>query len=241
MYQQSQMDKDRTWYRGSEKLEKASEMDGRPSDDLDKHAELLEDQKYVSNTSLSVTPSFASSMLEHQKQCQLKDKELGYLAGAMFGASSDMAMPTFDDQEMLPQVTAFMLESLRLSTSHNEGHHLAELPHSSRAIPNDPEVFPEPHKFNPQCWINNAGHVHSDLQFFTYSFGHQVCPGQHVANQLVFITMALTLVKIDKLAFSDTAIIHAALFEICFEKRMDENMIGEVCTSGKEEAFIPET
>ncbi|KAG2084651.1 uncharacterized protein F5147DRAFT_796878 [Suillus discolor] len=35
-------------------------------------------------------PSFASFTLEHQKQYQLEDKDLGYIAGAMFVAGSDM-------------------------------------------------------------------------------------------------------------------------------------------------------
>ncbi|KAG1840951.1 cytochrome P450 [Suillus tomentosus] len=234
-------------------------------------------------------PSFAKFMLEHQKQYQLEDKELGYLAGAMFGAGSDttasaitimmmaaathtdaqarvqeeldnvVGLPTFDDQEMLPQVTAFMLESLRWRPVTLGGfpHRAMEdivwqnylIPAGATvignhwAIANDPEVFPEPHRFNPQRWIDDAGRVRSDLRFFTYGFGRRVCSGQHVANRSVFITTALTLwafrlsenpgAKIDNLAFSDTAIIHAAPFEICFEKRMDENVIRELCASGK--------
>jgi hypothetical protein len=34
-------------------------------------------------------PSFAKFILEHQKQYQLEDKELAYIAGGMFGAGSD--------------------------------------------------------------------------------------------------------------------------------------------------------
>ncbi|KAG1856565.1 hypothetical protein C8R48DRAFT_674972 [Suillus tomentosus] len=55
-----QTDKDRTWYGGSEKLEKASEMDGRPSDNSDKRAALSEDRKYVSNANPSVTMTSAN-------------------------------------------------------------------------------------------------------------------------------------------------------------------------------------
>ncbi|KAG1794705.1 cytochrome P450 [Suillus variegatus] len=240
----------------------------------------------------TASPSFASFMLEHQKQYQLGDKDLAYIAGAMFGAGSDTTasaitimmmaaathtdvqarvqeeldnvvgrtrLPTFDDQEMLPQVTAFMLESLRWRPVS-----LGGFPHRAIkdivwknylipagatvignhwAIANDPEIFPEPHRFNPQRWIDDAGRVRSDLRFFAFGFGRRVCPGQHVANRSVFITTALILwafrlsenpgAKIDTLAFSDTANIHAAPFEICFEQRIDENMIRELCASGK--------
>jgi hypothetical protein len=34
-------------------------------------------------------PSFGRFILEHQEQYQLEDKELGYIAGAMFAAGSD--------------------------------------------------------------------------------------------------------------------------------------------------------
>ncbi|KAG1812009.1 cytochrome P450 [Suillus variegatus] len=111
------------------------------------------------------------------------------------------------------------------------------------AIANDPEVFPEPHRFNSQCWIDNAGRVRGDIRFFTYGFGRRVCPGQHVANRSVFVNTALILwafclsenpaAKIDTLAFSDTANIRAAPFEICFAKRIDENVIRELCAPSK--------
>ncbi|KAG1840953.1 cytochrome P450 [Suillus tomentosus] len=237
-------------------------------------------------------PSFARFMLEHQKQYQLEDKDLAYIAGTMFGAGSDTTasaitimmmaaathidaqarvqeeldnvvgrtrLPTFDDQEMLPQVNAFMLESLRWRPVS-----LGGFPHRAIkdivwknylipagatvignhwAIANDPEIFPEPHRFNPQRWIDDAGRVRGDLRFFTYGFGRRVCPGQHVANRSVFVNTALILwafrlsenpgAKIDTLAFSDTANIHAAPFEICFARRMDKNVIRELCAPGK--------
>ncbi|KAG2085777.1 cytochrome P450 [Suillus discolor] len=237
-------------------------------------------------------PSFARFMLEHQKQYQLGDEEVAYLAGVIFGAGSDTTasaitimmmaaathtdaqarvqeeldnvvgrtrLPTFADQEMLPQVTAFMLESLRWRPVSLGGiahcvikdmiwkNYLipagATVIGNHWAIANDPEVFPEPHKFNPQRWIDDAGRVRGDLKFFTYGFGRRVCPGQHVANRSVFINTALILwtfslsenpaAKIDTLAFSDTANIHAAPFEICFAERIDENVVRELCAPGK--------
>ncbi|KAG1844439.1 cytochrome P450 [Suillus tomentosus] len=160
-------------------------------------------------------------------------------------------VPTFDDQEMLPQVTPFMLESLRWRPVSLEvcfAHRATKdiiwknylIPAGTTvignhwAIANDPEVFPEPHTFNPQRWIDDAGRVRGDLRFFTFGFSRRVCPGQHVANRSVFITTALILwafrlsenpaAKIDTLAFSDSANICAAPFEICLEKRIDENV-----------------
>ncbi|KAG1849245.1 cytochrome P450 [Suillus subluteus] len=236
-------------------------------------------------------PSFGRFILEHQKQYQLEDKELAYIAGGMFSAGSDSTasaitvmmmaatihtdaqarvqeeldnvlgrtrLPTFDDQEILPQVTAFMLESMRWRPVS-----LGGVPHCATkdiiwnnylipagaivignhwAIANDPDVFPEPHKFNPQRWIDDVGRVRDDLRFFTFGFGRRVCPGQHVANRSIFINTALILwafrlsenpaAKIDTLAFSDAATIHAAPFEICLENRIDEDLIRELCALG---------
>jgi len=65
-----------------------------------------------------------------------------------------------------------------------------------------------------------------------------VCIGLHVANRSVFINTALILwafrlsenpsSKIDTLAFTDSANMHAFPFEICFEKRVDEKVMGEL-------------
>lgn len=232
--------------------------------------------------------SFARFIIEHQKQYQLEDKELAYVAGGMFAAGSDTTasaitimmmaatihtdaqarvqeeldnvvgrtrLPTFGDQEMLPQVTAFMLESLRWRPVTPGGfEHRATkdiiwknylIPAGATvignhlAIANDPEVFPEPHVFNPQRWIDDTGRIRDDLRFFTFGFGRRVCPGQHVANRSIFINTALILwafrlsenpaAKIDTHAFSDTATVHAAPFEVCLEKRVDENLIRELC------------
>ncbi|KAG1807412.1 cytochrome P450 [Suillus variegatus] len=166
---------------------------------------------------------------------------------------------TFADQEMLPQVTAFMLESLRWRPVSLGGfahctikdmiwkNYLipagATVIGNHWAIANDPEVFPEPQTFNPQRWIDDAGRVSGDLRFFPFGFGRRVCPGQHFANRSVFINTALVLwafhlsenpaAKIDTLAFSDTANIHAAPFEICFAQRIDENVVRELCAPGK--------
>ncbi|KAG1801962.1 cytochrome P450, partial [Suillus variegatus] len=241
----------------------------------------------------TTAPSFARFILEHQKQYQLEDKDLEYVAGTMFAAGSGTTssaitimmmaaathtdvqahvqeelnnvvgrtrLPTFDDQEMLPQVTAFMLESLRWRPVSLGGfvHRATKdiiwknylIPAGTTvignhwAIANDPEIFPEPHTFNPQCWIDDAGRVISDFSLLALAAGEWYkCPGQHVANRSVFITTALILwafrlsenpaAKIYTLVFSDSANIRAGPFEICLEKRVDENVVRELCAPGK--------
>ncbi|KAG2140708.1 cytochrome P450 [Suillus cothurnatus] len=207
-------------------------------------------------------PSFGRFILEHQEQYQLEDKELGYIAGAMFAAGSDTTACAITIMMMAAAIhtdAAFMLESLRWRPVTLGGfEHRATrdiiwnnclIPAGTTvignhwAIANDPEVFQEPHKFNPQRWIDNAGRVRNDLRFFSFGFGRQVCPGQYVANRSTFINTALILwavrlsenpaAKIDTLAFSDTVAVHPAPFEICLEKRIDENLIRELCAPGE--------
>ncbi|KAG1869131.1 cytochrome P450 [Suillus tomentosus] len=236
-------------------------------------------------------PSFARFMLENQKQYQIEDRELAFLAGVIFGAGTDattsamtimmmaaathtdaqarvqeelddvvgrMRLPTFADQEMLPQVTAFILESLRWRPVSFGGfpHRTSKdiiwknylIPAGATvignhwAIANDPEVFPDPYRFNPQRWIDDTGRVRDDLRFFTFGFGRRVCPGQHLVTRSIFINTAFIMwafrlsenpaAKIDTLAFSDTSNIQAAPFELCFEKRVDEDVIRELCAPG---------
>ena len=132
------------------------------------------------------------------------------------------AVPSFGDQEMLPQVTAFMLESLRwrpvsiggaldlqipcngtsdtcprIRAPCNDGCHMEEPLNSQRrnrhrkplvcpkechsggiviilrAIANDPEVFPNPEKFDPQRWFTEEGKLRDDLRFCTFGFGRR--------------------------------------------------------------------
>ena len=57
------------------------------------------------------------------------------------------------------------------------------------AISKDPEVFPDPDKFDPERFINptHPRLVDFDLPF---GFGRRICPGQHVAMQSVFIVIS---------------------------------------------------
>ncbi|KAG2133376.1 cytochrome P450 [Suillus cothurnatus] len=116
-------------------------------------------------------------------------------------------VPTFADEQSLPQLHAFISEALRWrplvpsGLAHRTtkevrnycipagttviGHHWS--------ISRDPEVFPEPHAFKPQRWINDQGRLGDDLKFFVFGFGRRVCPGQHVATRSVFISSLLIL------------------------------------------------
>ncbi|KAG2057586.1 hypothetical protein BDR06DRAFT_825298, partial [Suillus hirtellus] len=76
--------------------------------------------------------------------------------------------------------------------------------------------------FNTQRWLDSEGGFKDNMKFIVYGFG--VFPGMHLANQSLYIALALLLWSfriaqrpdspIDTHAFSDMIISHAAPFEI---------------------------
>ncbi|KAG2046951.1 cytochrome P450 [Suillus hirtellus] len=138
--------------------------------------------------------------------------------------------PTFDDASSLPQLHAFLLETLRWRPIVRIGFpHCATkdilwrgycIPKGATVygchwtLSRDPIVFPDPEIFNPQRWLDSEGCLkENNMKFITYGFGRRACPGLHLANHLLYITLALLLWSFH-IAFSDAVISHAAPFEI---------------------------
>ncbi|KIJ67582.1 hypothetical protein HYDPIDRAFT_174015 [Hydnomerulius pinastri MD-312] len=117
--------------------------------------------------------------------------------------------PTFDDDESLPILRAFILESMRWRPLAPMGvpHRATEdiiwdgycIPAGTTvfgnhwAISRDPEVFPDPEKFDLTRWLTSDGKLRGDLKFPYFGFGRRICPGQHVANRSIFINALLIL------------------------------------------------
>ncbi|KAG1819871.1 cytochrome P450 [Suillus subaureus] len=150
-------------------------------------------------------------------------------------------VPTFNDSSSLPQLHAFLLEALRwrpivrIGFPHRatkdifwRGYYIPEgatVYGCHWTLSRDPIVFPDPEIFNPQRWLDSEGRLKdNNMKFITYGFGRRVCPGLHLANQSLYITLALLLwsfrivqrpdAPINTHAFSDAVIPHAAPFEI---------------------------
>ncbi|KAJ7217488.1 cytochrome P450 [Mycena haematopus] len=157
-------------------------------------------------------------------------------------------LPTFQDEHDLVQVTAFYLETFRWRPVSAGGfaHRATKdiiwngyiIPKGATvygnhwSIARDPDVFPDPERFDPQRWITPDGNaIRDDLRVFQFGFGRRVCPGSHVANKSLFINTALLLwafriveddkKPIDTLAFTNTANIHPLPFSVRFEPRRD--------------------
>ncbi|KAG2074580.1 cytochrome P450 [Suillus decipiens] len=174
---------------------------------------------------------------------------------------SDRA-PTFQDSGSLPQLHAFLLEALRWRPIVRIG-----FPHRATrdifwqgfcipegaivygchwTLSRDPIAFPDPEIFNPQRWLDSKGRLKdsANMKFIAYGFGRRACPGMHLANNSLYIILALLLwsfriaqrpdAPINTHAFSDTIIPHAAPFEIDLIPRMKAGKLrGIMTTNGR--------
>ncbi|KAJ7289105.1 cytochrome P450 [Mycena rebaudengoi] len=119
-------------------------------------------------------------------------------------------LPSFDDEESLPYVSAIVKEVLRWKPVAPIGfpHAVAvedtyrgyRIPAGSIVIPNtwamlyDEIEYPDPHQFNPDRFLLNDGK--SDWTF-TFNIliinARSVCPGQHMAQSTLWITVVSLL------------------------------------------------
>ncbi|KAI5994581.1 cytochrome P450 [Pisolithus orientalis] len=163
--------------------------------------------------------------------------------------------PTFDDYNALPQIQAFMLECLRWRPVTTLGFaHRAQtdivykdmcIPEGAIvfgnhwAISRDPDVYPNPDKFDPQRWLGSDGRIREDVRFPSFGFGRRICPGQHIANRSIFINASLLLwsfritqdpnAPINDKGFVDGVIAHPKPFAACFTPRIgDEKHLRKV-------------
>ncbi|KAI0647953.1 cytochrome P450 [Trametes meyenii] len=155
-------------------------------------------------------------------------------------------LPTFSDQDRLPEVSAFVQEVYRWRpvTPMGFAHRATKdvvwkgyiIPEGTEvwgchwAIARDPEVYPDPEAFKPSRWLNEKGKMKEDLKFFNWGFGRRMCPGNHVAERSVFINTALTLWAfeisedptrpIDTMAIRDGTLAHPLPFVVRFKPRI---------------------
>ncbi|KAJ5583990.1 uncharacterized protein N7459_003790 [Penicillium hispanicum] len=110
-------------------------------------------------------------------------------------------MPTWEDQDHLPLVSAFFREAMRWrpwsplaaprATSREIEHMGYRIPKDATIVVNqwamdhDPKYFEDPLTFRPQRWIDNP-----DLPHMMYGFGVRGCPGRHVGKDYMFLNVA---------------------------------------------------
>lgn len=78
------------------------------------------------------------------------------------------------------------------------------IPKGSILLPNNwhfthnPEVYPDPMEFKPERHLETPGHKpEPDPRKYIFGYGRRICPGRHVADNALFITIAQCLAVFD--------------------------------------------
>nr|XP_022336950.1 cytochrome P450 2C14-like [Crassostrea virginica] len=121
--------------------------------------------------------------------------------------------PTMEHKDQLSSVEAFTLEVQRLAnvTPHAPPHAPTEdfyykgyfIPKgtfmiiSLDSVMNDPNIFPEPHKFNPERFLNDRGVCGGEQKdkLLPFSAGRRVCLGESLAKMELFLFLTRFLQK----------------------------------------------
>ncbi|KAK2467136.1 hypothetical protein APHAL10511_000685 [Amanita phalloides] len=123
-------------------------------------------------------------------------------------------LPNLADRDNLPYVHAIVLEVLRWNTVTPIGvpHRAIEdsvlhgysVPKGSVIMTNlwnilhDQELYPDPFRFNPERYIAVDGEpVQRDPRTICFGYGRRVCPGMHLADGSLFLTLASSLLFFD--------------------------------------------
>ncbi|KAF5353993.1 hypothetical protein D9756_007077 [Leucocoprinus leucothites] len=127
-------------------------------------------------------------------------------------------LPSFEDLDSLPYIRALIKElgrwhppaSLGLphATSEDDVYEGMFIPAGSTVIANiyaitrNTELFPEPEEFRPERFINNPDPFFKNYSV-TFGFGRRICPGQHIANDQLFVLITRILWAFDIVAQED--------------------------------------
>ncbi|TGO85282.1 hypothetical protein BPOR_0412g00020 [Botrytis porri] len=139
------------------------------------------------------------AMLHYQECLQKAKAEIDAVVGKD-------RMPTFEDQQSLPYLGAFIRETLRwrLVTPTGIAHSSTQdytykgmlIPKDASVYANaaeimkDPAVFPEGEKFIPERFLETNDPRLLNYRFGCFGFGRRMCPGMHVALQSMYIVIA---------------------------------------------------
>jgi cytochrome P450 len=119
-------------------------------------------------------------------------------------------LPVATDRDKLPYIEAIMKETHRwhsvlpmclphCSTEEDtcRGY---RIPKGAILLPNnwhfthDSDVYPDPMTFRPERHLNTLDHeAEPDPRKFIFGYGRRICPGRHVADNALFITIAQSL------------------------------------------------
>ncbi|KIK55628.1 hypothetical protein GYMLUDRAFT_47600 [Collybiopsis luxurians FD-317 M1] len=155
------------------------------------------------DTTVSCQYAFFLAMVRHPEVLRKAQAEIDAVVG-------NERLPGFGDRDHLPYVNAVVTETLRWNSVAPTGvpHRAMEddiiggyfIPKGSIIIANlwnmlnDPEVYPDPFRFDPERHIPSAGKpVQKDPRHACFGFGRRICVGMHLAENSLWILIAMSL------------------------------------------------
>ena len=150
-----------------------------------------------SHTSRMMMEIFVMTSILHPATVAKAQQELDSVVGPD-------RLPTFEDMDKLPYISAFISEVLRWrqiaplgvphAASKDDEYMGYRIPANAIVIANqwqmnmDDQIFDESESFNPDRWIE-----HPELPLSVFGFGRRVCPGQRIARSTLFIAISRLL------------------------------------------------
>ncbi|KAJ3556250.1 hypothetical protein NM688_g2134 [Phlebia brevispora] len=153
------------------------------------------------DTSVSTLSSFILAMMRYPDVQRKAQEELDHVL-------EGRRLPQYGDRATLPYVESLMKEILRCYPPipaiyrTNEGEELygeSIIEKNSVIIVNfwgmlhDETVYPDCNTFSPERWLAKQSTQGADPLDVVFGFGRRACPGRHLAEELIFLSMASIL------------------------------------------------
>ncbi|KAF7353983.1 Cytochrome P450 [Mycena venus] len=156
------------------------------------------------DTTVSAVGSFFLAMSLHPEIQERAHAELLKVVGST-------RLPRFSDRADLPYIWAIIKEVHRwnpvtpLALPHRlmqddiyQGYHIpggSVIFANPWAIMHDPEIYPAPFDFNPERFLfpSEDPKLNPDPRRYMFGFGRRSCPGQYLAEDVLYITIVTTL------------------------------------------------
>lgn len=156
------------------------------------------------DTTVSTISSLVLAMVLYPDVQLRAQKELDRVVGTD-------RMPSFEDRDRLPYINALIKETLRwlpvvpIGTTHVTAEEMTyaeyRIPKGAYLLPaiwwflHDPEVHPEPSVFDPERFLEPRNEP--DPANHAFGYGRRICPGRHLADDSLFLTISRLLAAFD--------------------------------------------
>ncbi|KIJ60079.1 hypothetical protein HYDPIDRAFT_139854 [Hydnomerulius pinastri MD-312] len=157
-----------------------------------------------SDTTVSTIYAFFLAMTIHPEVLKTAQAELDAIIGTE-------RLPTFEDRDSLPYVNAICKEVLRWNvvaplamphvTTQDEIFEGYFIPKGSMVSANiwyilhNEDTYPEPEVFRPERFLGD--NVQPDPRDACFGYGRRICPGLHLADASIFISIAMSLATLN--------------------------------------------